>query len=81
MKRFMKKSKTIYNAITHPYVQITIGWTMVIFGLIGWPSSALTVAREEPPVILGISWLAIIFAGYSVVAAGHADLRTLKQDI
>lgn len=32
----------------------------LVVSLIGWPLSALTVARDEPMFVLGLSWFAII---------------------
>lgn len=76
----MEKIKAVYHVITHPYVQISIGWIMVLGSVIGWPLSLFTWARTEPPFILSLSWCALIFSGYAVVSAGHADLRTYRQD-
>lgn len=28
--------------------------------LIGWPVTQLTIAKNEPPFVLGLSWLALI---------------------
>ena len=39
--------------------EVTLAWVLLIGSLIGWPISALTVAKGEPPFILGLSWLAI----------------------
>ena len=39
--------------------EVALAWVLLIGSLIGWPVSALTVARDEPPFILGLSWLAI----------------------
>lgn len=39
--------------------EVILAWSLLVGSLIGWPISALTVARDEPPFILGLSWLAI----------------------
>lgn len=62
-----------YESLLNPRSQVTIAWSLIGFSLLGWPLSALTVAREEPQVILAISWLALIFSGYSALVAAHAD--------
>lgn len=69
----MNRLKKIYSYMVSPNVEIVVGWIMVITSIIGWPVSALTFASNEPATVLGISWGALIFAGYSVVVAGHAD--------
>jgi len=33
--------------------------SLVALAAVGWPLSALTFARHEPQVVLGLSWLAI----------------------
>lgn len=34
-------------------------WSMVV-ALFAWPITQFTIARDEPPFTLGLSWLAII---------------------
>lgn len=40
-------------------LEVALAWVLLIGSLIGWPLSALTVAKDEPQFILGLSWLAI----------------------
>jgi hypothetical protein len=35
--------------------------------VVGWPLSALTIARAEPQFVLGLSWLAILFTGLDIL--------------
>lgn len=35
---------------------------LLIAAVIGWPVSAVTIARNEPQVVLGLSWIAIILS-------------------
>jgi hypothetical protein len=44
--------------------------------LVGWPLSQLTVARGEPPFILGLSWLAIVMSCW-----GNLLTATVKSDV
>jgi hypothetical protein len=37
-----------------------LAWFLLIGAIIGWPVTQFTVARDEPPFILALSWLAII---------------------
>jgi hypothetical protein len=46
--------------------------------LIGWPLSACTVAKEEPPFILGLSWLALSITALDVAAT--TDVRKEQED-
>ncbi len=46
-------------------------WVLLAGSIVGWPVSALTWARDEPPFVLGLSWLAIILTA--------ADLLSTSQ--
>lgn len=50
---------------------------VLAISLIGWPISALTIARHEPQFVLGLSWLAITLTCADIWAT--TDVRT-KQD-
>lgn len=52
-------------------VRTLAAWVLLVGSLIGWPLSAFTWARSEPPFVLGLSWLAIIMTS--------ADLLTTSQ--
>jgi ribose/xylose/arabinose/galactoside ABC-type transport system permease subunit len=52
-------------------VRTAAAWTLLVGSLIGWPLSQLTIARDEPPFVLALSWLAIILTS--------ADLLTSSQ--
>jgi hypothetical protein len=60
-------------------VRIYVGsaWVLLVGGLIGWPLSQLTFASDEPPVILGLSWLAIIVASLGTLVS--ADVRAEQE--
>lgn len=43
--------------------------------VVGWPLTQLTIARNEPPFVLGLSWLAILIGAW-----GNLLTATVKQD-
>jgi len=51
---------------------------MLIGSLIGWPLTALTVARGEPQFILGLSWFAITLTALDVLST--TDVRREQDD-
>ncbi len=54
----------------------TIGaWVLLVGSIVGWPVTALTVARSEPPFVLGLSWLAIILTSADLLSTSqvHED--------
>jgi uncharacterized membrane protein YfcA len=46
-------------------------WCLLAGSAIGWPVSALTVARDEPQFVLGLSWLAIILASAELLTSSQ----------
>lgn len=63
MRPTIKRARTIIAA------------ALLAGSLIGWPLSALTLARHEPPFVLGLSWLAIIVSSAELLTASqvHQD--------
>lgn len=48
---------------------------LLLVAIVGWPVTQLTVARDEPPFVLGLSWLAIIVAAW-----GNLLTAAVKDD-
>jgi ribose/xylose/arabinose/galactoside ABC-type transport system permease subunit len=46
-------------------------WVLLVGATIGWPVSALTFARGEPPFVLGLSWLAVILESASLLTSSQ----------
>jgi hypothetical protein len=56
----------------------TIGaWVLLVGALIGWPVTQLTIAKDEPPFTLALSWLAIILTATDLLSTSqvHEDQR------
>jgi len=52
-----------------------VAWILLVGACIGWPVSALTVAKDEPQFVLGLSWLAIVLESASLLTSSqvHED--------
>jgi hypothetical protein len=48
-------------------------WGLLAIAVIGWPASALTIASQEPQVVLGLSWLAIIYTSINILVTDQVD--------
>jgi len=46
---------------------------MLIGSLIGWPLTALPVAKDEPQVVLALSWIAIILTAVDGLWVAQVD--------
>lgn len=55
-----------------------IAWMLFVGSLIGWPLSALTWARDEPPTVLHLSWLAITLTSLDLLST--TDVRRNNDD-
>lgn len=51
---------------------------LLVASMIGWPLSALTFARNEPPFILGLSWFAITVTCLDVLCT--SDVRANEEE-
>lgn len=40
---------------------------LLVGSVVGWPLSALTFARHEPPTVLGLSWLALFLNAVNIL--------------
>lgn len=51
--------------------RVIAAWILLIGALIAWPLTQLTIAREEPPFTLGLSWLAIILTALDLLSTNQ----------
>lgn len=51
-------------------------WVLLTGSLIGWPVSAMTIFKDEPQGILGLSWLAIILASAELLTSSQVHEET-----
>ena len=61
-------------------LEVALAWALLIGSLIGWPLSALTVAKTEPPFILGLSWLAISLTALDFLKSARVHRDVDKAD-
>lgn len=57
-----------------------VAWVLLVGSMTGWPVSAVTVARDEPVFILGLSWLAIIVSSAELLTASQVHEEQGKDD-
>jgi hypothetical protein len=70
------------NALMSPKAQLVLAWVLLIGSLIGWPLSQLTVARDEPAFVLGLSWFAIVLGAWNTIVTTQVnkDVGTTGDD-
>jgi hypothetical protein len=60
-----------------PKVRLYGAWALLVATLILWPVSMFTFAREEPPVVLSLSWFAITVTMIDVIST--QDVRKEQE--
>ena len=60
-----------------PKVRVWAAWALLVGTLIAWPLTALTVAKDEPQFILGLSFLAIVLTCADIVST--QDVRKQQE--
>ncbi|ACH62104.1 hypothetical protein MYRNA_103 [Mycobacterium phage Myrna] len=48
-----------------------VAWVLLIGSTIAWPVSMMTVAKDEPPFVLSLSFLAIILEAASLLTSSQ----------
>lgn len=61
-----------------PATRVKLAWGLLACSVIGWPLTALTLARDEPFFILSLSWLAIILTAWDIL--NTSDVRRRQDD-
>jgi len=60
-----------------PKVRVRAAWVLLVGAAVAWPVTALTVFREEPQGILGLSFLAIVLTAADIVST--QDVRKQQE--
>lgn len=58
--------------------RVRLAWTLLAASIIGYPISALTIAKHEPPVVLFLSWFAITLTALDVLFT--SDVRQQQDE-
>lgn len=61
-----------------PQTRRKVALILLVASAVGWPLSAVTFARGEPPFILGLSWLAITITCLDVLCT--TDVRAQEEE-
>lgn len=61
-----------------PKARVRFAWCLLAASVVGYPLTALTVAKDEPHVVLALSWFAITLTAWDVVST--ADVRAEQEE-
>lgn len=59
--------------LTNPRNRVIMARVLLFGSLIAWPVTALTVAKDEPQFVLGLSWFAITLTAADLLST--SDVR------
>jgi len=62
----------------NPRARRRIAAWLLFATLVGWPVSMLTFAKDEPPAVLSLSWLALTLTAADILAT--TDVRSEQED-
>jgi hypothetical protein len=65
-----------YPHIDWRAVRTTCAWWVIDLVLIAWPTSLFTFAKDEPPVVLSLSWIALLIEAFSLLTASQVHEET-----
>lgn len=65
-------------SLRDPQVRVNGAWILLGVATVAWPVTQLTIAKSEPPFVLGLSWFAIILTCLEIVMT--ADVRKEQDD-
>jgi hypothetical protein len=57
--------------------EVGLAWALLIGSLVLWPVSMFTWAKDEPPFILSLSWLALTLTAMDLLKSSrvHRDVE------
>jgi hypothetical protein len=61
----------------NPRHRVWAAWGLLLVCVVAWPVSAMTVFRDEPQGILGLSWAAIIITCLDIIST--QDVRKQQE--
>jgi len=57
--------------------KIIFAWVLLVITLVFWPLSLFTLAKDEPPFVLSLSWLALTLTAVDILFTAYVSK---KQD-
>lgn len=64
--------------LREPGNRVHASWALLLFCLVAWPATALTIFRDEQQGILGLSWFSVIQS--CVILIATTDVRKKEEE-
>lgn len=61
-------------------LRIIGAWILLIGSIVAWPITAMTIFKQEPQGILGLSWAAIILTAVDILSTQQVKDDTGSND-
>jgi hypothetical protein len=62
------------------HARVVLAWVLLIVSILEWPISALTLAKDEPQFVLGLSWMAIAITSLDVLFTASVREQQDKEE-
>lgn len=57
---------------------VILAWLLIIVCLVGWPTSLIWWAKNEPPLVVSLSWAALLYTAFGVIVT--VDIKRDQED-
>ena len=61
-------------------LKVWLSWVLLVTTLIFWPVSLFTFAKDEPPFILSLSWLALTLTALDTLFTAYVSKKQDDDD-
>jgi hypothetical protein len=62
-----------------PKWRVRGAWALLILSIVGYPVCAMTIARNEPPVVLFLSFLAITITALDLLSTNQVHKKQADE--
>lgn len=66
------------DRLADPHLRVRFAAFLLVGSTVAWPATQFTIARDEPPFTLGLSWFAIILTALDIL--NTADVRKEQHE-
>lgn len=71
----------MFDALASPRFRRVLAFTLLFGSLLGWPLSAFWLAKDEPPFVLALSWLAITVTALDLIATTDVRVQHEEEEV
>lgn len=59
-------------------IYVVLAWVLIIACVVGWPTSLIWWAKDEPPLVVSLSWAALLYTAFGVIVT--VDIKQEQEN-